>query len=104
MGIRYGQQGLRGSRLFDLEVHHGNAKTRLYSLLDYTRFTLLVFGERGERKTDLQLPDFVRVLQISPEQCPEGYWAESSPYMNQAILVRPDSYIESSTSLDGNCA
>jgi len=97
MGIRYGEKGLHGSRLFDLEVYNGATKTRLYSLLNYTQFTLFVFGER---KVDLNLPKFVKVIQIFPKKCREGYWTEKSPYGNQAILVRPDSYIESSTPLD----
>lgn len=97
MGIRYAKEGPRGSRLFDLEVHDGNVKIRLYSLLDYTQHTLLLFGER---KPSLTLPKFVKVIHISPNKCREGYWAERSPYADQAILVRPDSYIESSTPLD----
>ena len=100
MGIRYGEQGLHGasgSRLFDLEIYDGTAKTRLYSLLNYTQFTLLIFGEH---KPDLDLPDFVKVIHIFPREHREGYWTESSPYVNQAVLVRPDSYIESSTSLE----
>jgi len=101
MGIRYGEQGLRGSRLFDLKVCHETqqrtVKTRLYSLLDYTQFTLLLFGEC---EGDLDLPEFVKVIQIHPQKCGAGYWAENSPYINQAVLVRPDSYIESSMSLD----
>ncbi|MFL5813874.1 MAG: hypothetical protein ACJ763_09880, partial [Bdellovibrionia bacterium] len=91
MGIRYGKQGLRGSRLFDLEVHReeaGRVKTRLYSLLDYSRLTLFLFGEC---KTDLKVPEYVKVIQVSP--------TEDCPYLNQAVLVRPDSYIESSFSL-----
>lgn len=87
MGIRYGEQGLSGSRLFDLEVSAG---IRLYSLLNYTHFTLLIFGEG---KIDFKLPEFVKVIRIHP--VPEG-----SPYQDQAILVRPDSYIESSATLD----
>lgn len=97
MGIQYGEQGLGGSRLFDLEVHSGPTKTRLYSLLNYTRFTLFIFGEC---KADLELPEFVKVIQIHSKKSSEGYWTESSPYRNQAVLVRPDSYIESLTSLD----
>lgn len=84
MGIRYGEQGLRGSRLFDLEVSHGGARSRLYSLLDYSRFTLLLFGEG---KIDRETPEHVRVLQLGAGD------AENSPYVNQAVLVRPDSYI-----------
>ncbi len=88
MGIRYGDQGLRGSRLFDLEVLNGDSKTRLYSLLDYTRFTLLIFGDH---KLDLNLPKFVNIIHVQ---------TESTAYKNQAVLVRPDSYIEGATSLD----
>lgn len=87
MGIRYGQEGLPGSRLHDFEVLQGTSKTRIYSLLDYTRFTLLIVGDV---KPDLKVPDFVRVLQVRPED---------SPYQSQAILVRPDSYIHSSSPL-----
>jgi 2-polyprenyl-6-methoxyphenol hydroxylase-like FAD-dependent oxidoreductase len=105
MGIRYGEEGLRGSRLFDLEVNNETiktgtsktGKTRLYSILNYTQFTLLLFGEC---KADLNLPEFIKVVQISSKKTPEGYWTDSSPYINQAVLVRPDSYIESVTPLD----
>lgn len=97
MGIRYGKEELRGSRLFDLDIYNGIEKTRLYSLLNYTQFTLLLFGEC---KVDLNLPKFIKVIQILPKKCQEDYWIENSPYTNQAILVRPDSYIESATSLD----
>jgi 2-polyprenyl-6-methoxyphenol hydroxylase-like FAD-dependent oxidoreductase len=97
MGIRYGEQGLPGSRLFDLEVCYGTAKTRLYSLLGYTHYTLLIFGDA---KAELNLPEFVKIIQIHPQEGSAGYWTENSPYNNQALLVRPDSYIESSTPLD----
>jgi 2-polyprenyl-6-methoxyphenol hydroxylase-like FAD-dependent oxidoreductase len=97
MGIRYGNQGLRGTRVFDFEVAQGAKKTRLYSLLDYTKFTLLVFGGN---KFDLNLPAYVNVIYINEPQEGNGYSADNSPYANQAILVRPDSYIESVTPLD----
>ena len=97
MGIRYGEQGLRGSRLFDFEIFNGIVKTRLYSLLDYTKFTLLIFGDR---EVDLNLPEFVKVIQIIQTNTRTGYWTDSTQYKNQAILVRPDSYIESSAPLD----
>lgn len=88
MGIRYGKEGLPGSRLFDLEVPNGNSLTRLYSLLDYSKFTLLIFGDC---KVPPSLPEFVKVIQID---------LPHSPYANEAILVRPDSYIEASTPCD----
>jgi 2-polyprenyl-6-methoxyphenol hydroxylase-like FAD-dependent oxidoreductase len=97
MGIRYGEAGLSGSRLFDFEVFESARKTRLYSLLDYTQFTLFVFGER---EIDFQLPKFVKVIHIFPSKREEGYWTESGHYRGHAILVRPDSYIESFAPID----
>jgi 2-polyprenyl-6-methoxyphenol hydroxylase-like FAD-dependent oxidoreductase len=98
MGIRYGEEGLRGSRLFDLEVFQGIKKTRLYSLLDYTRFTLFVFGDA---KLNLKFPDFINVIYINSKKVGDNYWSESFIYGNQAVLVRPDSYIESVTTDSG---
>lgn len=97
MGIRYGEEGLSGTRLFDLEVLRGDVKTRLYSLLDYSKFTLLV---SGDAKVNFDFPEFVNVIQVSSKKSDGGHWTESPAYKNQVILVRPDSYIESVTSLD----
>lgn len=97
MGVRYRGLEVRGSRLFDFEVFHSIVKTRLYSLLDYTKFTLLIFGD-GE--FDLQFPEFVKVIQIYSPKYQEHFWTTNTRYRNQAILVRPDSYIESFASLD----
>lgn len=97
MGIRYGTGGLPGSRVFDIELINGTDHTRLYSLLKYTHFTLLVFGDQ---KVELETPDFIQVLQIHSHETEDGYWAKNSPYHNQAILVRPDSYIHSTASSD----
>ncbi|WDU60436.1 FAD-binding protein [Pseudomonas poae] len=89
MGVRYGEHELHGTRVLDFPVHHNgeNAGTRLYSLLDYRFFTLLVFGD-CELKLDL--PPFVKLIRIDEEH---------SPYSDQMILVRPDSYIATSCSL-----
>jgi hypothetical protein len=92
MGIRYGDQGLRGSRVFDFEIFEGTKELRLYSLLNYTKFTLLIFSDE---KMDLTTPEFVKVIQIQPNDHHANYWTNNSQYMNQAVLVRPDSYIES---------
>lgn len=107
MGIRYGEKGLRGSRIFDLELSRGNMKTRLYSLLDYTQFTLLIFSDvKGEvNLSKIELPEFVslkfvKIIQIHSKIFGDTYWTDSSPYKNQAVLVRPDSYIESLTPLE----
>lgn len=97
MGIRYGDKGLRGSRLFDLEIFHGIVKTRLYSLLDYAKFSLLIFGDR---EINLNFPEFVTVIKIHSNKNQTDYWTDSMQYINQAILVRPDSYIESFVPLD----
>ncbi len=96
MGIRYGDQGLVGQRLFDFEVNKGGTQTRIYSLLDYSKYTLLIFGEPKE---NLASSPYVQVIKISPVENNESYWTENPYYTNQAILVRPDSYIESITSL-----
>ncbi len=97
MGIRYGNQGFVGTRLFDFEIFNRCNKTRIYSLLDYTKFTLLIFSES---KMDFNPPVFVNMIQIYPEKCKVGYWAKDPQYKNQLILVRPDSYIKASASLD----
>ncbi|KWA69919.1 hypothetical protein WL28_16655 [Burkholderia ubonensis] len=89
MGIRYGEHELHGKRLLDFMVRNDGeqADTRIYSLLDYRFFTLLVFGDCN---ATLDLPAFVNVIRITDE---------TSPYANQMILVRPDSYIAASSSL-----
>lgn len=97
MGIRYGIEGLQGSRIFDFEICNGSTKERLYSLLDYTKFTLLIFGNS---EIQIDLPEYVKVIPILPSEDQSNYWSKNSPYANIAILVRPDSYIESSASLD----
>jgi len=97
MGIRYGDKGLRGSRVFDFEIFNGIVKTRLYSLLDYAKFSLLIFGDH---EINLNFPKFVNVIQIHSNKNQIRYWTDRTPYVNQAILVRPDSYIESTAPLD----
>jgi 2-polyprenyl-6-methoxyphenol hydroxylase-like FAD-dependent oxidoreductase len=90
MGIRYGEAGLSGSRLFDLDVRKGNSQTRLYSLLDYSRFTLLLFGDS---KPEPNPPGYMNVIQISSDEKKGVYWTQNPQYTGKALLVRPDSYI-----------
>ncbi len=95
MGISYKGKDASGSRLFDFEIFYKDKKTRLYSLLDYTKFTLLIFGNCT---IDFKLPDFVKIIFISTQkknlQEKENiYYADSKKYVNKAVLVRPDSYI-----------
>jgi hypothetical protein len=97
MGIRYGNNGLPGSRLYDFEVFEGDNKIRLYSLLKYNYFTLFLFGGT---KSNLNLPKFINVIQIFLNKQERFYWTENFQYANKAILVRPDSYISSLTTLD----
>ena len=109
MGIRYGAAGLPGSRIFDFEIFDGSVKTRLYSLLDYSKFTLLIFGSCNT--SELKLPEYVKVIQIFPDLgappssrhlpiTQKSLWTNNTQYKDQAILVRPDSYIQSSAPLD----
>ncbi len=102
MGIRYGEQGQTGSRLLDFEVYRDNIKSRLYSLLDYTRFTLLIFGEVNVDlgMSGFVLPESVKVIHIHSKILSEDYWAKESPYQNQMLLVRPDSYIQACLPLE----
>jgi 2-polyprenyl-6-methoxyphenol hydroxylase-like FAD-dependent oxidoreductase len=95
MGIRYGKKGFCGSRLFDLEIFKGKVKTRLYSLLDYN-FILLIFSDD---ETECHLSPFTKVMQIYTQKHPTQYWTNNPYYLNQAILVRPDAYIESASPL-----
>lgn len=100
MGIRYGSEGLSGSRLHDFEIVHGDEeveKVRLYSLLDYSKFTLLVFGNT---ELEPRVPEFVNVIRIFPAKSTKALWTESTHYVNQAILVRPDSYIQGTAPLE----
>lgn len=92
MGIRYGDQGLAGSRLYDLAVFKGDVTTRLYSLLDYTEYTLLVFGDFP---IENHFPEPLKIIWINTIMSQTGYWTNSPHYLAKAILVRPDAYIES---------
>lgn len=90
MGIRYGHEGLRGTRIFDFPLFDGQIATRLYSMLDYSKYNLLVFFPH---KIKIQSPNFINVIQIQPILSKNAIWTLESPYQHQAILVRPDSYI-----------
>lgn len=98
MGIRYGEPGIEGSRVFDFEVFDGESKTRLYSLLDYTKFTLLLIGQSDEQLKNI--PAWVQVLAIQNQKGNGRFWARDAHYQGNAILIRPDGYIESITPLE----
>lgn len=97
MGIRYSESGLAGSRVYDIDLNQGNKQYRLYTLLDYTKFTLLYFSNE---KIAIELPDFVRFVQIQSHNSSNELWTTSHYYKNQIILVRPDSYIEAAGTLN----
>ena len=84
MGIRYGEDGIVCTRLFDFKLRVNGEATRIYSLLDYARFTLLVFGDR---EVPLDLPAHVKVIRIRARD------AERCPYADRQLLVRPDGYV-----------
>ncbi|MBV9844008.1 MAG: FAD-binding protein [Kutzneria sp.] len=97
MGIRYGEDGLAGSRFFDFRVQNRDgSESRIYSLLDYRYFTLLVFGDELPH---LDLPLFVRVIQVGDAPGKGDCWSDDCPYSNQVLLVRPDSYIAARSSI-----
>ncbi len=89
MGVRYGEEGFEGTRLFDFVVNDADGETRIYSRLDYTKFSLLVFGDL---EVELNLPPYVKLIRVPPQK--------NVPYANQAILVRPDGYIAKVSALD----
>jgi 2-polyprenyl-6-methoxyphenol hydroxylase-like FAD-dependent oxidoreductase len=91
MGIRYGKSGLAGSRLYDFEVMRDGEKKRIYSLLDYSKYTLLVFTQNP---VDLPAHQFLNIVTISKGQGVTMYESNQSDYEAIGILVRPDGYID----------
>ena len=89
MGIRYPGEGLAGSRLFDFTIEREGINSRIYSLLDYRRFTLLISGDGPQ---DLRLPENLNVIRIDP--------AEEDFYAGQSLLIRPDSYIQAAVPVE----
>ena len=49
---------------------------------------------------NLDPPAQVKVLRIRSNKREDEYWTKKGPYQNQAVLVRPDSYIEAIGPLD----
>ncbi|MBY0371771.1 FAD-binding protein [bacterium] len=88
MGVRYGEEGMRGTRLQDFMVETEEKSTRIYSLLDYAHYTLLTFGDG---RPGFDLPVFTKTIRVPR--------SENCPYHNQALLVRPDGYIADVTLL-----
>ncbi|MEO0335938.1 MAG: FAD-binding protein, partial [Pseudomonadota bacterium] len=91
MGIGYGESGgLKGQRLFDLELHGSeNADRRIYSLLDYTKYSLITFGEPIEAKS---VPENLQILNLGDQVLTDS--PQCRDYAGKILLVRPDSYIQ----------
>ncbi len=90
MGIRYGEDGLEGSRFHDFEWTEDGRTKRAYSCLDYSKFTLFLFGDKPQGRP---LPEFWQEVRVPCQSSvPADYWGK-------AVLVRPDAYIEVFTTL-----
>jgi len=90
MGIRYGSEKLIGQRLFDLALYKGEQQTRLYSLINYQQFSLVVCSEKP---LTLSLPKQINLIEVMSKATSNHYSSSDNPYKDQAILVRPDGYI-----------
>lgn len=96
MGIRYGDEGLKGTRVYDFELHCPQHSCRLYQWLDYRSFTLLL---SGDAELPSELPPQVRCLRVYPQAIADHYWSDSPYYAGLAVLIRPDGYIAASAPL-----
>ena len=79
MGIQYGNHKLKGTRLYDFII---NQNQRVYSLLKYNKYTVLI---TGTLKKELNFPSYVQVIYVESNE---------SPYSDGILIVRPDAYIE----------
>ena len=91
MGVAYGQQGLKGTRLHDMHIYHDKNKSRLYSLLDYAKYSLIIFTDKMQA---IDVPDHIQLIFITSQKCQHHWWTDSDQYVDLALLVRPDGYIQ----------
>lgn len=98
MGIRYGSSGAVGSRIFDFHIYENDKSTRLYSLLDYSKFSLLVFSDTA--LNSIPIPDHINLIQIASQKTTTTYWTPAIDYAERVILIRPDAYIHSTSTVD----
>lgn len=98
MGVNYkniNTSTVIGMRMEDFEIFLGEdnpKKTRLYSLLDYAKSTLVVFSDSAH---EVDLPLDTQQLIVSTEHKKKGgFWCDFAKYNQQSVLVRPDGYIE----------
>lgn len=97
MGIQYQNKTRTIERLYDFKVANSSGVTRIYSLLDYSKHTLIIIGNLN---AEVMLPSYVQAIKVSREEIESNVWSSKSPFQNEAILVRPDSYIEFSGTLN----
>ncbi|BBM04012.1 hypothetical protein GL2_40860 [Microbulbifer sp. GL-2] len=97
MGVEYSGKGLSGSRVFDFSIYEKKIKKRLYSILDYSKFTLLIVGDA---EFLICMPKVVKLMQVYFEEGFGRYWTDDTTYKDKAILIRPDGHIESVSSLE----
>lgn len=96
MGIRYGEQGLVGTRVYDFAVLQGDDSTHLYSLLRYNQYTLLTVGKH--KLSPITAP-YYQHIHITTVKNDSSYWTDDHSYANKALLIRPDSTIAAETEL-----
>ncbi|MEB3188059.1 MAG: FAD-binding protein [bacterium] len=99
MGVRHGEGGLAGTRVFDFLVRDGEMEQRLYQVLDYARPTLLCFGALPP---DLEPSPAWQILEFHEGPGQGKWWASDHPYAGKVVLVRPDGDIAWIRSRDGD--
>lgn len=97
MGIRYGEEGPIGTRVWDFPIKSDEQAIRLYTLLNYSNWSLLLFSDTERH---IAVPDFIKVIRVGSQPHVAQYWIEQTPYAYQAVLVRPDAYIALITPLN----
>lgn len=86
MGVRYGSEGERGERFHDIGLTTNRERKRIYSLLDYQKYTLFCFCDE---ELELEVPNYINVVKI------RSWEVNDKRYWNKNVLVSPDSYIVS---------
>ncbi|WP_158997807.1 FAD-binding protein [Pigmentibacter ruber] len=93
MGIFYNRNGYVLNRLFDFYIYKKESKERIYTLLKYSCYTLLIF-QLDDIIKDKYIHKNVQIIKIHLKKNAEDYWTDFYDYAEKCVLVRPDSYIE----------
>ena len=99
MGIHYpsDRDSVVGTRVFDFGIYVDGRQTRLYQLLDYSKYTLLMVGDC---RAPENLPEFIQVIRIVTEKSDSDMWTDSAVYASRLVLIRPDAYIDAIATFD----